>query len=301
VIDYGKKLAAVGFLAFLALWAGGVLRSFALAEPERPTISAPAFFSGEDYRSNRAQASNLAQIGFAKAPLAQVLDQEDVRKIQVYEKTAQITSGTTAFADDEGRIRRAVAAQNARVFSEKASGITPERSLALGISVHPDRFDALLHDLTAVGQLGSINVQQQDRTGEFRRLNAQRQSLKKHQEAILKLRGAGKLTVEEALKLEQKIMEVEKDIQAVGAQLGDLLGKEPSYNLFVTLQESPPGGRLDRGFTLARRFGGGFLWALGCWLVAALGMGLLVATYLSVRTLRTVPIRAGGATVAPPG
>jgi hypothetical protein len=283
-----KKLAAVGFLLFLGLWVVGFLRTFSLpeAEPEVfiPSVS-PFSSSGDNPRTGAKTANNLAQIGLTQAPLPQVLDQEDIHKVQVYEKTAHLTSGTTAFAEDEGRIRSAVAHWNALVFSETATGVAPHRHLSLGISVRPERFDLLLDEIRGVGQISSITVQQQDRTSEFRRLHAQRQSLKKHLDAILKLRNTGKLSVEEALKLEQKVQEVEKEVQAVGVQLGDLLDKEPAYNLFVTLQELQPGSWNDRTFTFSRRLGSGFLWALGWWFTAVLGIGTLLGAWVSVRTL----------------
>jgi hypothetical protein len=284
---YGKKLAAAGFLLFLSLWAAGFVRGFTLPRPDLPSLPVSSVsYSSEDYRREGARtANNLKQIGFHEAPLPQVLDQEDVNKIRVFEKTAQLAAGTAAFPDDEGRVRRGVADARATVFSERASGVAPDRTLALGIAVHPDRFDALLREMSSVGHLGSILVQQQDRTGEFRRLHAQRQSLRKHQDALLKLRGAKNLTVEEALKVEQKVLEVEKEAESVGVQLGGLLGGEPSYNLFVTLQEYQPGDRHDPGVGLAGRLGAAFLWALGWWLVAALALTLAAGAYVSVRTL----------------
>jgi hypothetical protein len=286
--SYAKKLAAAGFLLFLLLWAVGFVRTFTLpqAEPEVfiPPI-APYSSSGDSSRAGAKTANNLAQISLTQAPLPQILDQEDVHKVQVYEKTAHLASGTSTFADDEERIRSAIAKWNAAVFSETATGIAPRRLLSLGISVRPVQFDLLLDELRGVGQINSISVQQQDRTADFRRLHAQRQSFKKHLEAILKLREAGKLSVEEALKLEQKVLEVEKEVQAVGVQLGDLLNKEPSYNLFVTLQEFQAGSWNDRSFTFTRRLESGFLWALGWWFASALGIGTILGTWVSMRTL----------------
>ncbi len=284
---FAKKTIAFGFLLFLALFLGGIVRSFTLKEsdlPEldiAPPLSAP---SREDYRSEARTVHNLAQIGF-QTPLPQILDLENLNKVQVYEKTAHLTSGTTAFPEDEERTRKAIAHQQSAIFNERSTGIAPDRRLSLGIAVHPDRYDDLLRTLKQVGQLNSILVQQQDRTGEFRKLHAQRQSLKKYQEAILKLRGNEKLSVEEALKLEQKIQEIDKEVQAVGVQLGDLLGKEPSYNLFLQLEETREGGRRDRSFTLGRRLGSAFLWAAGWWFVTAVGIGLAAATIVSIRTL----------------
>src|SRR5262249_2956609 len=187
-------------------------RSFTLDGSELLTLPGPSFSrlsSHEEYRSSMANAHNLAQIGLAKTPLPQVLDQADVNKIVVYDKTAQLAAGTTAFPEDEQEVRKALAAHQAVTFSEKAGGIAPNRALVLGISVHPDRFEALLRQLSAVGHLESITVHQQDRTGEFRKLLGQRQSLRKHLEAILKVRGGGPKSVEETLKLAAKILEVE--------------------------------------------------------------------------------------------
>jgi hypothetical protein len=294
-----QKLAAVGFLMFVGLWLAGLARSHTQERPEPAAFAAPVLAALEEYRSRVRVANNLRQIGLADAPLPRVLEREGADKIRVYEKTAQLSSATSTFSADETLIRQAAAAHQAVIFSEQATGLAPERVLALGISVRPDRFDLLLDELTRLGHLGSISVVQQDRTGEFRRLNAQRQSLQKHQEALLKLRGAGRLSVEEALKLEQRLLEVEKEMQSVGVQLGDLLSKEPSYNLFVTLQEYQPGGRHDPGFTLGRRLGSALLWALGWWLVAALGVGLLAGTYVSIQTLRPARVAAGSVAGAP--
>jgi hypothetical protein len=289
-----KKLAAVAFLLLLGLWAGGVVRGYAVPPPEPGPVSLPVLSAIEEYRASMRTANNLRQVALALTPLPQILDLADIDKIRVYEKLAQLTSATAAFDADAGRIRQAVADHKASISSERAAGVAPGRVLALGIGVHPDRFDALLHELSGVGQIGSITVQQQDRTGDFRRQHAQRQSLKKHQEALLKLRGAKTLSVDETLKLEQRILEAEKEIQFLGVQLGDLLDKEPSYNLFVTLQEYQPGSRHDPSFTFPRRLGHAALWALGWWVVAVLGLAAVVGTYLSVRSLR--PSRVGGAT-----
>src|SRR5205085_4323232 len=107
--------------------------------------------------------------------------------------------------------RAVLAAHQATVFNEKDSGVAPARRLTLEIGVHPDRFEGLVDQLRQVAHLESVSVQQRDRTGEFRRLHAQRQSLKAHLEAVQKLRGRQNPTVEDELKLEQKIQDIEKE------------------------------------------------------------------------------------------
>jgi hypothetical protein len=284
-----KKLVAVAFLLFVGLWVAGVVRSFFLTEPDLPTFAPFAVSLSSpsgDYRSGSRMANNLAQIGLLQTPLPQLLDQPDVNPVRVYDKTAELLSVSTDFGDDEGRIRKVVAGQKAVVFSERSSGVNDGRMLVLGISVHSSRFDELVRQLEQVGQPAAIQVVQQDRTAEFRKLFTERQSLKKYADAILKLRDAKNLSVEESLKLEQKILELEKQIQAVALKLGDFLGSEPSYTLIFTLAETQPGGLHERTFTLARRLGSGFLWALGWWSLGVLGISLGAGTLLSVHTLR---------------
>lgn len=282
-----KKTAALGFLAFLGLWIGGTIHGWSLPYPEPialPLSSGP----GDDYSpsSRLSQANNIKQIGLAETPLPLVLDKPDIERIQVHEKNAQLSAGTAAFEDDEVRVRAALDAYKAVIVNERASGIAPRRRLTLEIGVQPDRFEALVAELRGVGHLDSANVQQRDRTGEFRKLHAQRQALKSYLESVLKLRGATKSsTIDDALKLEQKIQDIEKELQTLGVQLGDLLGKESFYNVNLTLYEFQPGSRLDRTYTVPQRIFNGWLWAVPRWLALVLAASLLVGTYLSMQAL----------------
>ena len=161
----------------------------------------------------------------------------------------------------------------------------PQRRLTLEIGVHPDKFDALVDELRQIGRLQSINVQQRDRTSEFRQLQAKRQSLKKHMEAVLRLRGGNNPSIDDTLKVEQKIQDIEKELDALGVLLGDLLGKESFYQVNVTLAEFQPGGKLDRAYTIPQRLASGCLWA-AAWEAAIIGaIAVAAGAYLSVRTL----------------
>jgi hypothetical protein len=283
-----KKVAALGFLVFLILWAVGILRSYALPYPQ-PAWPIPVI---EELSARNASANNLKQIGLAQTPLPAVLDQAEVERIQVHEKHAQLATGTTTFDDDAAEVRKSLAEHQATVFNEKNGGLAPERRLTLEIGVHPDRFDALVEQLRHIAHLDTVNVQQRDRTGEFRRLHAQRQSLKKYQESILKLRAGKNPTIDESLKLEQRAQEIEKELQALGVQLGDLLGKESFYLVSLTLFEYQPGSKLDRTYTLPRRLLNAFLWALAWWFGGVVAVGVLVGTWVSVQTLWAKPALA---------
>jgi hypothetical protein len=152
--------------------------------------------------------------------------------------------------------------------------------------VDPEKFDALVEQLRGIGRLESISVQQRDRTGEFRKLHAQRQSLQKYLAAVVKLRAANKaVSVDDALKLEQKAQDIEKELQGLGVQFGELLGKESLYHVSATLFEYQPGSRMDRGYSIPERFFQAAMWAGAWWLALAFTAGIAIAACLSLQTL----------------
>ena len=292
---YWKKVAAAGFLSFLALWVVGVLRSADQPYPEPTAWHLSGF---EEYSSGQfVNANNLKQIGLAMKALPFVLDQADIEKIQVYDKMAQLAAGTARFENDAAQVRAALAAHQATILTEKDSGIAPGRRLTLEIGVSPEQFDALVSELRKVGHLDSVSVQQHDRTGDFRKLHAQRQSLKKHLEAVQKLRGTPNASIDDQLKVEQKIQDIEKELQSLSVQFGELLGKDSLYQVNVTLTEFQPGGRLDHSFTFPRRLANGFVWAAAWWCAIAAAIAMLAASYISVRTLVTKPVLGSATSV----
>jgi hypothetical protein len=278
---FKKQAAAVGFLIFAALWVGGTLHGMDVPFPE-PTpflFSAP---SSSDARSNYLMANNIKQIGLADTPLPIVLDQPAADGIRIFEKRARLTARSSSFEVDAVQVRAVVAEHKAAVLQEKSGGIEPERHIHMEISVPPDAFDGLLSRLKSIGVLHSIDVQQSDRTTDFRKLNAQRQSLKKYLESILKLRGGNNPTIDDALKLEQKIKDIERDLQDVGVQLGDFLGKESYYQIDIAMREFQSGGKLDPTFNWSKRIFHGFAWAVAWWFAAMAVITLIAGTLASV-------------------
>jgi hypothetical protein len=288
-----KKAAAIGFLVFLGLWTAGGIRGSVPSRQQPGTAHEASAWNAaaraESSNPSQQFANNLKEIGLAKTPLPAVLDQADVERIRVHEKSAQLGTSTTEFDEDEALIRSTLTTSRAVVLIEKNGGIMPQRRLAMEIGVHPDRFDELVEQLRTIGTLESVSVQQLDRTGDFRRLHAQRQSLKKHLESLLKLRGAKAPSIEDTLKVEQRIQEIEKELQSLGVQLGDLLGKESFYHIHLTLSEKKPGARFDFAANLSQRSLQAFLWALHWWGILVLGVGTAAAAIFSVKTLWPTP------------
>jgi Domain of unknown function (DUF4349) len=277
-----RKSAAVGFLALLVFWVVGTVQGPAAPNPQAPAWYLPVAL---DPLARLSCANNLHQLGFGHMPLPQILDQADWDRIQVFEKNARLEAATPAFDDEEFRIRSALREHQGIVLNENSSGIAPERRLTLEIGVYPEKFDGLVEQLRQITQLESVSVQQADRTGEFRRLHAQRQSLKKHLESVLKLRDAKNASIDNALKLEQKIQDIDKELQSLSVQFGDFLGKQSFYHVSLTLSEVHSSSGLERVFTLDRRLFHALLWALGRWFALAASIGVLAATYLSLHVL----------------
>lgn len=277
-----KKTAAAGFLVFLALGLVGTIRAFTLPYPRLLRSSLP--MSLPMLERNLPTANNLKQVGLGLMPLPLLLEQGNVERIRVYERSGQLALATQAFDDDEARIRSAVTVHQALVLNEKISGLVREQRLVLELGIHPDRFDELMNQLCGIGHLESVSVQQRDRTDEFRRLHAQRQSLTKRNAAVLKLRATKNLSMDDTLRLEQRLQDIDKEVQTVGLQIGDLLSKESLYHVYVALAEYDPGSRLDPTYIWPQlRYG--FIWGLGRWFVLALGIGGVFGTWFSVRTL----------------
>ena len=102
-------------------------------------------------------------------------------------------------------------------------------------------------------------------------------------------------SIDDTLKIEQKIQDVEKELQSLSVQLGDLLGKESFYHVQVTLFEYQPGSRLDRSYTVPMRLFHAFLWGLAWWLTVTVALAVLAATTVSLRTLWPGPALSGTA------
>lgn len=276
---FKKQAAAIGFLIFAALWIGGTLQGMDVPFPE-PT---PFLFSAPSFSDARSlTANNIKQIGLAGTPLPMVLDQPAADGIRIFEKRARLAARSSSFETDAAQVRAVVTEQKATVLQEKSGGIEPERHIHMEISVAPDAFDGLLARLKSIGILHSIDVQQSDRTADFRKLNAQRQSLKKYLESILKLRGGNNPTIDDALKLEQKIKDIERDLQDVGVQLGDFLGKESYYQIDIAMREFQSGDKLDPTFNWSKRIFHGLGWEIAWWFAGMAVIAMIAGSLASV-------------------
>ncbi|HEU4391936.1 MAG TPA: DUF4349 domain-containing protein [Blastocatellia bacterium] len=131
---------------------------------------------------------------------------------QKYEKVALLTARTRDFDGDELNLREAVKRHDALIQLEQNWGIAGHRRLNIAIGVHPEKYDSLLADVRKVGNAESSKVDKVDKTNEYKELNASKVSLEKTRDSLVALKNkAGK--IDEFVALENRILEIEKEIQ----------------------------------------------------------------------------------------
>jgi hypothetical protein len=191
---------------------------------------------------------------------------------QKYEKIGSLSATTSEFERDERRLRELVPRHKALLQFEQSAGLAGRRHLDVAIGVPPAAFDVMVRDLRQIGKLEAIRIDKSDKTNEYRELQAKRLSLEKTRDALLKLRAAGNGRMEELMQLENRLLEIENEIQGTGVKLGDF----DTENEFCTVKFSLTEGAV-RSISLATRIKVALEWMLqyGAMLVFVAAMGLL--------------------------
>jgi len=114
---------------------------------------------------------------------------------------------------------------------EQKRGNKGERRLSLLIGVPPENFDQLYKDLSAIGIVQAKEITKKDKTNEYKELNAKKSSLEKIRSSLIELKSKGG-KIDEYMNLENRILEIEQDLQDLGVSLGDF----DDENEFCTVQ-----------------------------------------------------------------
>lgn len=180
-------------------------------------------------RKNYASAKYKSKSSHSTVPVVSGHDQK-------YEKVCTMASHTEKFSTDENQIHQAIKKHNSLIQYENRSGLKGNRHLNLAIGVPPIHFDSMVLDLKNIGNLKSILIDKQDKTNEFKELQAKRITLDKSLQALKNLKehsGDIKAFVE----LEKQILELEGSIQALGVTLGDFDAENEFCTVKITLSE----------------------------------------------------------------
>jgi hypothetical protein len=197
---------------------------------------------------------------------------------QKYEKVASVSSRSQAFDQDQARVRSLTDQHHALVEYEQSSGLKGNRHLELAIGIVPAEFDNAVEEIGHIGKLSSIRVDKTDRTREYRDLRAKQASLEKTRESLTSLKGRGG-KIDELMNLENRLLDIEGQIQALGVSLGEFSQENDFCTIKLTLQEFTPATHIS----LLYRIGVALRWTVIYYLVL-LGI-LLVATLFAPTAL----------------
>lgn len=148
------------------------------------------------------------------------VSQATVKVDQKYEKIAEVKTKSSDFEEEEKSSRKTIEKLNALIQFEQKSGNKGYRKLNLVIGVPPENFDALYDELIKIGKIQAKQITKKDKTNEYKELNAKKQSLEKIRTSLIGLKAKGG-KIEEYMDLENRILEIEQQLQGLGVSLGD--------------------------------------------------------------------------------
>ena len=163
---------------------------------------------------------------------------------QKYEKIANVNSVSSKFEQDEKKVRDSIKNFNAVIQLEQKNGNPGKRELNLIIGVQPDKFETLYDEILKIGNITFRKITKTDKTNDFLKLNASQTSLEKMRSSLLELKNKNG-NIDEFIKLQNRILEVEKELQTLGVQLGSYDNLNEFCTVKFTLKES---GKKDISF-----------------------------------------------------
>ena len=187
------------------------------------------FIDTEDFVLERKNYASIKgefkESGQAPAAMANV-DQK-------YEKIGALTSATSDYEREEVALYALIKQEQLMIQLEQRAGLPLKRQLNIALGVVPDRFDSTVEALKQIGTLKSIQIDKNDKTNEYKKLEAQRVSLQKARDSLLELK-ASNGGVGDMIELTNRLLEVENQIQALGVNLGEF----DEQNEFCTVKFS---------------------------------------------------------------
>ncbi|WP_367390760.1 DUF4349 domain-containing protein [Lewinella sp. LCG006] len=193
---------------------------------------------------------------YKKADVSQAQAPTTVQVDQKYEKTANISASSTAFSEDEASIKAAIEKENGIIQYQQKSGNEGSRKLSLQIGIPPTAFDGFVAHLQANYKINSISIVKTDKTNEYRELNAKRLTLSNTRQSLMELKAKGG-KIEEYISLENRILEIDGQLQALGVQLGSFDAENEFCTVKLDLTE-----RRVREVSFTSRLRTAFTWAI---------------------------------------
>lgn len=227
-----KKSLLWGFLGFIAFFSFRLLYGYLVYPNGKIQENYSSYSSSSSFSYSRKNYASTKYKGGGHQTSSSSGGKHD----QKYEKVCTMSSQSSKFDNDEKQIHVAIKKYNSLIQYENRSGLKGNRHLNLAIGVPPKHFDTMILDLKKIGNLKSILIDKQDKTNEFKELQAKRITLDKSLASLKHLKEySGK--IEEYINLEQQILELEGQIQDLGVTLGDFDSENEFCTVKMTLSE----------------------------------------------------------------
>lgn len=218
------KISYVFLAGFLLLFTFRMIYGYTSKFTDREPDYISNFFDNyESSRKNYASDKYKYDKGYSNSSSSKASQNNVAHQISVdqkFEKTATVKSKTDNFDRDEKRIKAVISDYKGIIQFEKNSGRAENRDLQLSIGIQPEKFDSFYTVVKNIGQVKSMEITKVDKTNEYRDLNAKKTSLEKIRSSLIDLKKqSGK--IDEYIGLENRILEIEEQLQGLGVQLGD--------------------------------------------------------------------------------
>ncbi|EHQ08245.1 DUF4349 domain-containing protein [Leptonema illini] len=161
-----------------------------------------------------------------------------------YEKIARLSSATSTFDEDRQRLYQLIAEEKGVIQFESLEGLRGRRVYYLSAGVPPEAFDTTVEKLQAIADSTGISIQKTDKTSEYLTLLERRASLEKTRASLAALKAKGG-SMDEFLKLENRLLEIDEQLQDANLSIGQFNAE----NEFCTVQFSL---REKEGFSTRR-------------------------------------------------
>ena len=135
-------------------------------------------------------------------------------------------------------LRKNIKDNDALIQFEQKKGNNGARQLHLVIGVPPEKFDSLYLKLSTIGDVKSKQITKNDKTNEYKELNAKKASLEKIRNSLIELKSKGG-EIAEYIELENRILDIEQQLQSLGVNLGNF----DDENEFCTVKFSIAEGK----------------------------------------------------------
>jgi hypothetical protein len=237
-----------GVLIALVLWTALFVVKLALGEREIPPSAAPVFSTASTFDNTvRKNYASQKRIGDALPTAGET---------QKYEKVATVGQSTASFDTDRAKVDALIQASGGLTQYELQQGLAGARVLHLTIGVPPAKFDPFIDDIRKIAKNTQLVIVKTDKTNEYRQLRARRETLEKTRKALADMAGSGG-SIDERLKVQAQLTQVEDKLQDLGVALGDFNAE----NEFCTVKLSLAEIAAKHGPSLAARIFRAFLWA----------------------------------------